>query len=77
MDLSELVIVPIAQDEEARFNALMDAHHYLSAPPRIGRSAFYAAVLQGRWMVPSSFCALVLKSRSVPGNRTDRRRTTS
>lgn len=64
MNLSELVIVPVARSEEAHFNALMNAHHYLGAPPKIGESAFYAAVLEGRWVALSSFYAAALKSRA-------------
>lgn len=64
MDLSELVIVPVAHGEEAHFNALMNAHHYLGAPPKIGESAFYAAALEGRWVALSSFYASALKSRA-------------
>ena len=64
MDLSELVIVPVTRDQEAHFNALMNAHHYLGAPPKIGESAFYAAVLDGRWVALSSFYASALKSRA-------------
>ncbi len=64
MDLSELVIVPVTRNEEAHFNALMNAHHYLGAPPKIGESAFYAAVLEDRWVALSSFYACALKSRA-------------
>ena len=64
MDLSELVIVPVTRDQEAHFNALMNTHHYLGAPPKIGESAFYAAVLDGRWVALSSFYASALKSRA-------------
>ena len=64
MNLSELVIVPVRRDEEEKFLALMRQHHYLGAPHKIGESAFYAAVLQGRWVALSSFYAAALKSRA-------------
>ena len=63
MDLSELTIVPIRRVEQAQFLSLMREHHYLGAPHKIGESAFYAAVLQGRWVALSSFYACALKSR--------------
>ena len=64
MDLADLVIVPVKRDEEANFLALMDRHHYLGAPYKIGKSAFYAAVLDGQWVALSSFYAAALKSRA-------------
>lgn len=62
MNLSELVIEPVRREEEARFLALMQQHHYLGAPHKIGESAFYAAVCQGEWVALSSFYAAALKS---------------
>ena len=50
------------RSEEARFKELMDRHHYLGAPPKIGESAFYAAVVDGQWVALSSFYACALKS---------------
>ena len=61
--MSELVIEAVKRDEEAEFLARMREHHYLGAPYKIGESAFYAAVLQGRWVALSSFYAAALKSR--------------
>ena len=63
MNLSELEIEPVAREREGEFLELMDRHHYLGAPYKIGRSAFYAAVLQGRWVALSSFNASAFKSR--------------
>ncbi len=61
--MSELVIEAVKRDEEAEFLARMREHHYLGAPYKIGESAFYGAVLQGRWVALSSFYAAALKSR--------------
>ncbi|MDE0310286.1 MAG: hypothetical protein OXI60_10735 [Acidiferrobacterales bacterium] len=43
MDFSELSIVPVRREEEAKFLSLMRRHHYLGEPCKIGDSAFYAA----------------------------------
>jgi hypothetical protein len=41
--LSELIVRPVAVAEEARFQALMQAHHYLGALPKIGHTLWYVA----------------------------------
>ena len=43
MDLLRLAVTPVARDEEPRFRALMDEHHYLGAPSKIGQTVWYAA----------------------------------
>jgi len=42
MDLLRLAVAPVARDEEPRFRALMDAHHYRGAPSKIGQTVWYA-----------------------------------
>ena len=64
MNLSELEVEPVAREREGEFFEWMDRHHYLGAPCKIGESAFYAAVLQGRWVALSSFNGAALKSRA-------------
>ncbi|MEY2875601.1 MAG: hypothetical protein RLZZ373_2972, partial [Pseudomonadota bacterium] len=43
MNLREVILHPVAVSEEARFQALMDAHHYLGALPKIGHTLWYVA----------------------------------
>lgn len=64
MSLSELAIVPVKREQEAEFLELMRRHHYLGMPHKIGESGYYAGVLDGRWVVLSSFNASALKSRA-------------
>lgn len=37
MNPREVILQPVAASEEARFQALMEAHHYLGALPKIGQ----------------------------------------
>ena len=36
MDLREVVVEPVAADDEGRYQRLMQAHRYLGALPKIG-----------------------------------------
>ncbi|MCY4312158.1 MAG: hypothetical protein OXD44_00380 [Gammaproteobacteria bacterium] len=65
MSMSERSIVPAEREQEAEFLERMRWHHYLGAPCKIGRSAYYAFVSEGRWVAWSSFNASVLKSRTL------------
>lgn len=61
MDLQEVVLQPVVARDEARFRGLMDAHHYLGAPSKIGESLWYVASWRGRWLALLSFAAAALK----------------
>ena len=62
MDLSKLTVTPVARDEEPRFRALMDEHHYLGAPSKIGQTVWYAADDgSGEWPALAAFSAAALK----------------
>lgn len=56
---------PVATEEEARFQALLEAHHYLGALPKIGHTVWYVATsnLAGReqWLALLSFGASAWK----------------
>ena len=43
MDLARLTVSPVAPEDEPRFRALRDEHHYLGAPWKIGQTVWYAA----------------------------------
>ena len=49
MALSEVVVDLVAAHDEARFRALMQAHHYLGALPGIGETLRYVGVTPVSW----------------------------
>ena len=59
--LSEVVVDLVAAHDEARFRALMQAHHYLGALPGIGETLRYVAHHRGRWLALVVFSAPALK----------------
>lgn len=61
MNLREVVLQPVAAAEEARFQSLMDAHHYLGALPKIGHTLWYVATWQDQWLALLSFSAAAWK----------------
>jgi hypothetical protein len=61
--LSELVVRPVAVGEQTRFQALMQAHHYLGALPKIGHTVWYVATYDEQWLALCSFSAAALKCR--------------
>ena len=56
MNLGETRVAPVPQAEEARFRALMQAHH-LGALAKIGRTLWYAARWREQWLALLSFSA--------------------
>lgn len=61
MNLREVVLQPVAAAEEARFQRLMQAHHYLGALPKIGHTLWYVATWQAQWLALLSFSAAAWK----------------
>ncbi len=61
MNLREVTVHPIQSPEEARFQRLMQAHHYLGALPKIGRTLWYVATSEGQWVALLSFSAAAWK----------------
>jgi len=61
VNLREVILHPVAPDEEVRFQALMDAHHYLGALPKIGHTLWYVASWHGQWLALLSFSAAAWK----------------
>ncbi len=57
LHLSELIVRPVAVAEETRFQALMQAHHYLGALPKIGHTLWYVAAYDEQWLALLSFSA--------------------
>ena len=59
--LSEVIVDLVAAQDEARFRALMQAHHSLGALPGIGETVRYVAHHRGRWLALVVFSAPALK----------------
>ena len=59
--LSEVVVDLVAAQDENRFRALMQAHHYLGALPGIGETLRYIAHHRGQWLALVVFSAPALK----------------
>jgi hypothetical protein len=59
--LSEVTTRPVQVSEEARFQELMQSHHYLGALPKIGNTLRYVATWEGEWLALLSFSAAALK----------------
>jgi len=45
----------VATTDEARFQALLQAYHYLGALPKIGHTLWYMASWRGQWLALLSF----------------------
>ena len=61
MDLSKVTVVPVAGDEDERYQALLEQHHYLGAIPKIGQTVRYVARYNAIWVGLLSFSASSLK----------------
>ena len=61
MDLSEVVVEPVAPNDEAAFRCLMQTHHYLGALPKIGETIWYWARWRRQTVALLSFSAPALK----------------
>ena len=61
LNLREIVLQGVGAHEEERFQALMEAHHYLGALPKIGHTLWYVATCNGEWLALLSFSAAAWK----------------
>jgi hypothetical protein len=59
--LKEIVVRPVRREEEGRYQALMQAHHYLGAVPKIGETLWYVATWLEEWVALLGFSAAALK----------------
>lgn len=57
MNLRQITLRAVAGAEEARFQAALEAHHYLGAAPKIGHTLWYVATWCGQWVALLSFSA--------------------
>ncbi len=61
MNLQDVILHPVQQTEQTRFQSLMDTHHYLGALPKIGHTLWYVASVDGQWLALISFSAAAWK----------------
>ena len=61
MDLGEVVVRPVRSLEEARYQELMQQHHYLGALPKISETLWYVATWREEWAALLSFSDSALK----------------
>ncbi len=61
MQLSAVKVTLVKRSQEADFQRLMQAHHYLGALPKIGNTLWYVATTEDRWLALLSFSAPALK----------------
>lgn len=61
MDLGDVVVRPVTRVEEGRYQALLEAHHYLGSLPKIGETLWYVATYGEVWVALLSFSAAALK----------------
>jgi hypothetical protein len=59
--LSQIIVRPVGASEQARFQQLMQSHHYLGALPKIGNTLWYVATFNDAWLALLSFSAPALK----------------
>ena len=61
MNLQALQVRLVRPDEEQRYQALMQAHHYLGSLAKIGETLWYVATYVGEWVALLSFSSAALK----------------
>ena len=59
--LKQVTVRRVAVEEESRFCALLAAHHYLGALPKIGQTLWYVACVGEVWCALASFSGAALK----------------
>jgi hypothetical protein len=61
LNLREIILQPVTAAEEACFQSLMQAHHYLGALPKIVHTLWHVASWHGEWLALLSFSAAAWK----------------
>ena len=56
-----MILRPVEVSEEARFQELMQSHHYLGSLPKIGHTLWYVASWRNQWVALLSFSAAAWK----------------
>jgi hypothetical protein len=61
LELGDIVVRPVRAGEEARYQELLQGHHYLGALPKISETLWYVATWHEEWVALLSFSASALK----------------
>jgi Domain of unknown function (DUF4338)/DDE_Tnp_1-associated len=61
LNLQALQIRLVRPEEEQRYQALMQAHHYLGSLAKIGENLWYVATILGEWVALLGFSSAALK----------------
>jgi len=61
LNLDQITVRLTLKSEEKQFQALMQAHHYLGALPKIGENLWYIVTWRNEWIALLSFSAAALK----------------
>jgi hypothetical protein len=61
LNLQDIIVQPLGQAEQARFQSLMQTHHYLGDLRKIGHTLRYVASIHGQWLALLSFSAAAWK----------------
>jgi hypothetical protein len=61
LDLKKITLQLVQPSEQKYFQSLMEAHHYLGALPKIGRTLWYATLYENEWVGLISFSAAAWK----------------
>ena len=67
MDSREIAVRPVRSAEEARYQELMERHHYLGALPKISEMLWYVATWREEWVALLSFSDSALKCAARDG----------
>jgi len=61
INLSRVIVRPVQQSEQKRFQQLLQQHHYLGTIPKISETLWYVVTIENQWVAVLSFSAAALK----------------
>jgi hypothetical protein len=64
VDLKQVLVRPVHQSEEKRYQDLMQEYHYLGFLPKISETLWYIAIWFNEWVALISFSAAALKCKA-------------
>ena len=64
MDIKQVIVRPVHQSEEKRYQYLMQEYHYLGSLPKISETIWYIATCLNEWVALISFSAAALKCKA-------------
>jgi hypothetical protein len=64
VNLKQVIVRPVHQSEEKRYQDLMQEYHYLGSLPKISETIWYIATWHNEWVALISFSAPALKCKA-------------